>query len=166
MDTIEVTTTVRRSPSVVFSFLRDFTNYAEYSRYLRSVSVDGDGGVDTRYRLRFGWWRLTYDARTRVTAAEEPSTLEWEVTRDVDAHGRWIVEPLDDGAASRVRFVVSYDPSSVSAGMLAVPRLVSMDWVVSKAVDLIEAEGRRVVERVVADLEGERRSVELGVTYR
>lgn len=166
VDTIEVTTTVRRSPSVVFSFLQDFTNYADYSRHLHRVTVDGDGGVGTRYRIRFGWWRLTYDAETRVTAVDEPSAIDWEVTSDVDAHGRWVVEPLDGGAASRVRFVVSYDPSSVSTGMLDVPRLVSMDWVVSRAVDLIEAEGRRVVERVVADLEGERRSVDLAVVYR
>jgi uncharacterized membrane protein len=166
VDTIEVTTTVERPPAVVFSFLRDFTNYANYSKHLRQVAVDGDGGVGTRYRIRFGWWRLTYDAYTRVTGVEEPSVVEWEVSKDIDAHGRWVVEPLDGGEASRVRFVVSYDPASVSAGMLDVPRLVSLDWVVSKAVGLIEAEGRRVVERVVADLEGEPRSVDLTVEYR
>ncbi|MFW5919073.1 MAG: SRPBCC family protein [Halanaeroarchaeum sp.] len=166
MNTIEVSTTVERSPAVVFSFLRDFTRYADYSKHLRKVAVEGDGGVGTRYRLRFGWWRLTYDAFTRVTGVEEPTVLEWEVTRDVDAHGRWVVESLGDGDRSRVRLVVTYDPTSVSAGMLDVPRLVSLDWVVEKAIGLIEAEGRRVVERVVTDLEGESRPVELSVEYR
>lgn len=166
MDTIEVSTTVERSPEAVFSFLRDFTGYADYSKHLRDVAVDGDGGVGTFYRLRFGWWRLTYDAVTRVTGVDEPSVLEWEVVRDLEANGRWQVDPLDGRDRSGVRFVVTYDPASVSAGMLDVPRLVSLDWVVSKAVGLIEAEGRRVVERVVADLEGERRSVDLTVEYR
>lgn len=166
VDTIEVSTTVERSPAVVFSFLRDFTRYADYSKHLRKVAASGDGGVGTRYRLRFGWWRLTYDAFTRVTGIEEPTVIEWEVTRDVDAHGRWAVEPIGEGERSRVRLIVTYDPASVSAGMLDVPRIVSLDWVVTKAVGLIEAEGRRVVERVVEDLEGEARSVDLTVTYR
>lgn len=165
VDTIEVSTTVERSPAVVFSFLRDFTRYTNYSEHLRKVATAGDGGVGTRYRLRFGWWRLTYDAFTRVTGIEEPTVIEWEVTRDVDAHGRWVVEPIGESERSRVRLIVTYDPSSVSAGMLDVPRIVSLDWVVRKAVDLIEVEGRRVVERVVEDLEGEARPVDLTVTY-
>lgn len=166
MNTIEVSTPVYRSPEVVFAFLEDFTGYAKYSDHLRGVGVDGDGGEGTRYRLRFGWWKLTYDAYTRVTNVDEPHLLEWEVIKDIDAHGQWIVEPADDGSASEVRFVVSYDPSSVSAGMLDIPALVPLDRIVKKAVGLIEAEGRRVVERVVEDLEGEKRSVDLSVEYR
>ncbi|UWG47494.1 Polyketide cyclase/dehydrase family protein [Halanaeroarchaeum sp. HSR-CO] len=165
MKTIEVTTTVDRPPEVVFPFLQDFTGYAKYSKHLRGVVVDGDGGVGTRYRLRFGWWKLTYDAYTTVTGIEAPNVLEWEVIRDLDANGRWVVEATDDGEGSTVSFVVTYDPSSVSAGMIDVPALVPMDWVVEKAIGLIEAEGRRVVRRVVADLEGEARPVELTVEY-
>lgn len=166
MKTFEVTTTVDRPPEVVFPFLQDFTGYAKYSKHLRGVGVDGDGGVGTRYRIRFGWWKLTYDAYTRVTGIEEPNVLEWEVIRDLDAAGRWVVEPTDDGEGSTVSLVVRYDPASLSAGMLDLPALVPLDWVVEKAVGLIEAEGRRVVRRVVADLEGEKRPVELTVEYR
>ena len=166
MDTIEVRTTVERSPDAVFPFLADFTGYAEYSNHLRQVSMDGDGGVGTTYRLTFGWWKLTYDAHARVTAVETPRTIEWEIVSDLDAHGRWVVEPLDDGDRTLVRFVVTYDPESVSSGILDVPRFVSLDWVVRKAIGLIEAEGRRVVRQVVADLEGEPRPVDLEVEYR
>lgn len=165
MQTIEVSTTVERPPEVVFPFLKDFTRYADYSKHLRGVGVDGDGGAGTRYRLRFGWWKLTYDAYTRVTEVDAPSVLEWEVTRDLDAAGRWTVEPIDDGDGSAVSLIVTYDPSSVSSGMLDIPALVPLDWVVEKAIGLIESEGRRVVRRVVADLEGEERPVDLTVDY-
>lgn len=166
MDTIEIRATVDRSPATVFERLRDFTRYADYSRYLRSVAVDGDGGEGTDYRLRFGWWKVTYDAYTRVTGVDAPNRLDWRVTRDIDANGQWLVDPVDEGTASAVTLVVSYDPASVSGRIVDVPRLVSLDWVVEKAVGLIEDEGRRVVRRVVADLEGEPRDVELGVTRR
>lgn len=174
VDTIEVSTVVARQPRVVFAFLRDFTGYADYSKYLREVAIDGDGGVGTDYRLRFGWWRLTYDAFTRVTDLDEPKTLDWVVTEDIDARGRWVVEPadgdesvqFDGGEGSRVSLVVEYDPASVSSGIVDLPALVSMDWVVGVVVDLIEEEGQRVVSRVVADLEGEARDVELTVEYR
>lgn len=165
MDEIEVRTTVRRPPEAVFPVLRDFRSYADYSKHLREVAVDGDGGEGTAYRLRFGWWKLTYDAHTRVTDEAAPHRLDWEVTRDLSASGRWLVDAVGD-EHSEVRFVVEYDPASVSPSVVDLPRLVSMDWVVDKVVDLIEAEGRRVVERVVADLEGERRPVELTVDYR
>lgn len=174
MDTIEVSTTVARPPRVVFAFLRDFTGYAAYSKYLREVAIDGDGDVGTEYRLRFGWWKLTYDAFTRVTGLDEPNTLDWVVTEDLDARGQWVVESadgddsvqFDGGGGSRVSLVVEYDPASVSSGIVDLPALVSMDWVVGVVVDLIEEEGRRVVRRVVADLEGEPRDVELTVDYR
>ncbi|MFB6125649.1 MAG: SRPBCC family protein [Halanaeroarchaeum sp.] len=165
MDEIEVRTTVRRPPEAVFRVLRDFRSYPAYSKHLRAVDADGDGGVGTAYRLRFGWWKLTYDAHTRVTDVVAPTRLDWEVTRDIAASGRWLVEEAPEGH-SEVRFVVEYDPDSVSPSVVDLPRLVSIDWVVDTVVDLIEAEGRRVVERVVADLEGESRPVELTVDYR
>lgn len=165
MDEIEVRTTVKRPPEAVFPVLRDFRSYPEYSKHLREVTADGDGGVGTAYCLRFGWWKLTYDAHTRVTDVVAPNRLDWEVTRDVAASGRWLVDPVAEDH-SDVRFVVAYDPDSVSPSVVDLPRLVSMDWVVDKVVDLIEAEGRRVVERVVEDLEGERRPVEVTVDYR
>jgi len=64
-----------------------------------------------------------------------------------------------------VSLVVTYDPDSAS-GVVDLPALVSLDWVADRAVGVVEKEGRRVVERVVADIEGERRPVELTVETR
>lgn len=159
---LEVRTTVARPPGAVFEHVTDFASYPSYTKYLRDVGVRGDGDVGTEYRLHFGWWRLTYDAHTRVTGLDAPNTLDWEVTRDLDARGRWIVDE-DGGDRSDVRFRVHYDPTSVSAGAVDLPTLVPLDWVVERVVDLIEEEGRRVVERLVADIEGEARSVDLSI---
>jgi len=38
-----------------------------------------------------------------------------------------------------------------------------MDWVIEKVKPLIQEEAERVVERIVADLEGRRRDVELTI---
>ena len=169
MQTIAVSTVVRLPPDDVFDFLLDFPGYAKYSKYLQDVTAHGEGGPGTEYDLHFAWWKLTYTARSRVTEIDRPHVIHWDVVKDLDAHGKWVVEtageavPADAPGGSRVRLVVNYDPESVSGHHFDLPRFVPLDYVVDKAVDLIVEEGERVVERVVADLEGERRPVELVV---
>ncbi|GAA0308577.1 SRPBCC family protein [Halarchaeum salinum] len=193
MKTVEVATTVHAPPAEVYDFLLDFPGYAAYSKHLESVRADGDGGPGTDYHLTFAWWKLDYTAHTRVTDAERPSRIDWTVTRDLDASGQWVVDPLDDAEgdaddtttddgdaddvddetaeaegeadACRVRLVVTYEPDSAK-GVLDLPFFASLDWVIEKASELVVEEGRRVVERVVADLEGQHRDVELDVTVR
>jgi len=169
VNTVEVSTVVYLPPEEVFDFLVDFPRYADYSKHLRGVDQTGDGGPGTKYALRFAWWKVTYTAHTEVTDVDPPNTLSWRVTRDLAAHGDWQVEavpeaaPPDRETASRVTLTVVFDPDSASAGILDLPRFVSLDWVLDRVSGLIRAEGERVVERIVADLEGERRPVDVSV---
>ncbi len=168
MDTVAVSTVVRLPPEEIYEFLVDFPRYARYSEYLRSVEQRGDGTPGTEYDLTFAWWKLSYTARSEVTDADPPTELCWRVTKDVDARGEWTVEPLADppagvDAASEVTLVVRFDPDSAEDGMLDLPRFVSLSWVVEKVKPKIQSEAERVVERIVADLEGQRRDVDLEV---
>ncbi|MFB6132761.1 MAG: SRPBCC family protein [Halanaeroarchaeum sp.] len=166
METIEVRTEVRVPPEEAYAFVKDFPGYTRYSKYIREVSAEGDGGPGTTYTIQFGWWKLGYRAETRVTETVPPERVSWEVRSDIDAHGRWQVEPIDgETERSRVSLVVSYDPDSAGPELVDLPALLSIDWVVDRVVDLIEEEGRRVVSRVVADLEGETRPVDLTVRW-
>jgi hypothetical protein len=172
VDRIHVSTVVALPAPEVYEFLVDFPRYGEYSEYLTEVVSDGDGSPGTRYRLRFAWWKLSYTAHTRVTEADPPTRIAWEVVRDIDAHGAWRVEPLDSPPASvpddaetacRVHLDVRFDPDSVGGDVLDLPRFVSLDWVVEKVTPLLVEEAEKVVERIVADIEGRRRPVELVV---
>jgi len=172
VETVEISTVVYLPPEEVFAFLVDFPRYSEYSKYLREVVQNGDGGPGTTYRLHFRWWKLWYTAHTVVTAVDAPSTLDWEVTRDLNAHGQWVVEevpeeaPPDRETACIVRLVVHYDPNTAGSSILDLPRFISFDWVIDRVMGLIVEEGERVVERIVADLEGERREVDLTIAQR
>lgn len=167
MDTVEVETTVYLPPEEVYDFLVDFPRYARYSKYLTEVRGDGDGGPGTEYELDFSWWKLSYTARSRVTDVDPPGRIEWRVTKDVDAAGAWIVEPVDPPAgrerASRVLFRVEYRPGTVDGDDLPIPPLLSLDTVVEKVKPKVREEAERVVRRIVADLEGERRDVDLEI---
>ncbi|MFB6102807.1 MAG: type II toxin-antitoxin system RatA family toxin [Haloplanus sp.] len=171
MDRIHVSTVVCLPAEEVYDFLVDFPQYARYSEHLTDVTADGDGSPGTRYRLRFAWWKLSYVAHTEVTDADPPHRLDWRVTKDVDARGDWRVEPLDsvpaslpdDGSACRVHLEVEFDPNSVGDGLLDLPRFVSFDWVVGKVKPVLVEEAEEVVERIVADLEGRHREVDLVV---
>ena len=180
MDELVVCTEVYADPETVYDFLVDFPQYARYSAYLEEVeTLTGDGGPGTRYALTFSWWKLTYTAHSRVTGVEPPATIDWTITKDIDAGGRWRVTSMGDdrddrtdaarsdeesGTGScRVALEVEFDPSSASPAVLDLPRLVSFEWVLKKAIPLIKSEAERVVERAVRDLEGSSRSVELDV---
>lgn len=161
MDTVLVSTDVRVPPEEAYAFLLDVPGYEQYSEHLEDVARDGDGGPGTEYAFTLAWWKLTPTVRGRVTEVDPPRAIHWEVLGDLDAHGRWRVEPTDDG--SRVTLVANYDPDSAGDGLVDLPAFVSLDWVIEKAAAKALEEGRRVVERVVADLEGQRRPVELDV---
>lgn len=177
-------------PERIYEFLVDFPGYARYSNYLTGVRQSGDGGPGTRYALTFEWWRLSYTARSTVTDVDPPRRIDWRLTKDIDAAGYWAVEPrsavddpdpellggakaaeaggsdaatVDSGEACRVTFAVRFDPESADAGILDLPRFVSFDRVLERALPLIRREATRVVERAVADIEGERRDVALQV---
>lgn len=173
MDELAVSTVVYVPAEEVYDFLVDFPRYAEYSEHLsRVVRSGGDGGPGTRYGLRWKWWKLTYTMRSQVTEVEPPSRIDWRITKDLNASGRWLVEELDtlpddapDDAtvASRVSLEVEFDPNSANKGALNLPRFVNFGWVLNRVKPLVLPEAERVVERIVADLEGESRPVELTI---
>jgi len=168
-----------------------YARYSKYLTGVRQSG--GDGGPGTRYALTFEWWRLSYTARSAVTDVDPPRRIDWRLTKDIDAAGYWAVDPLsavddpdpelfggaeragtdgtggtdgadgDPGTACRVTFAVAFDPESADAGALDLPRFVSFDRVLERALPLIRREAARVVERAVADIEGERRDVTLSV---
>ncbi|MUW14789.1 SRPBCC family protein [Halorubrum sp. CBA1125] len=175
MDELVVSTDVYAEPESVYEFLLDFPGYARYSEYLREVrTLGGDGGPGTRYALTFAWWKVSYTAHSEVTDIEPPTRIDWEITKDIDASGCWRVTPAGDDTADpdgetpadpgcEVALEVAFDPGSASPDAIDLPRLVSFDWVLKKAIPLIRGEAERVIERAVRDLEGSRRDVDLDV---
>ncbi|MFC6718139.1 SRPBCC family protein [Natrialbaceae archaeon GCM10025810] len=169
MDRILLSTLVYRPPEVVFPYVRTFTNYTRYTDYLKEVRVRGDGGPGTIYDLRLAWWKLSYTASSKVLSVDAPHSLEWRLVKDVDAHGEWRVEsepesaPANEEAASRVYFEAVYDPHSADRDAISLPRFVSISRVVDKVRPKLLSEAETLVERLVADIEGGRREVELTV---
>jgi len=175
VDEIVVSTVVYLPPDEVYEFLEDFPRYARYSEYLKNVHQRGDGGPGTRYDLRFAWWKLTYTARSEVTDVDPPWRIDWRIVKDLHAHGQWRVEeldslpadaPADADVACRVTLGVEFDPQTARDGTLDLPRFVSFDFVVGKVKPILVKEAQRVVERIVADIEGRSREVELVVERR
>lgn len=172
MERLIVETVVYRPVEVVFDFLLDFPRYAQYSEYLESVEELGAGPEEqARYALTFSWWKLSYTARSAVTGTVPNERIEWRVLDDFEAGGQWVVEERDLPAdapewaesATAVRFEAAWDPESVDSGLVDLPRLVSMEWVLDKAKPVVDREAERVVQRAAQDLEGRKREVELTV---
>jgi ribosome-associated toxin RatA of RatAB toxin-antitoxin module len=175
VDEIVVSTVVYLPPDEVYAFLEDFPRYTRYSDYLKEVRQRGDGGAGTRYDMRFAWWKLSYTLRSEVTAVDPPWHIDWEIVKDLRAHGHWHVEALDElpddapddaDVACEVTLDVNFDPQTARNGTLDLPRFVSFDFVVEKIKPVLVSEAGKVVERIVADIEGRHRDVELVVERR
>src|SRR6056297_3095887 len=164
VDEIEARTVVYAPPEELYDFLLDFPGYARYSEYLDRVTQDGDGTVGTGYALEFSWWKLSYTARSEVTAVDPPERIDWRIIKDIDAEGYWGITPTEppDGveAATEVVLHIEYDASSASASAVDLPKLVSMGWVIQKVQPLVRKEATRIVRRVVDDIEGEPREAD------
>ena len=173
VDELVVSTVVYLPAEETYNFLVDFPGYANYSEHLKDiVQRRGDGGAGTRYALRFAWWKLTYTVESEVTEVDPPNRIEWRIVKNLDARGRWRIEELDDlpddapadaTVASRVSMEVAYDPGSANESRVSLPRFVNLGWVADKIRPAITSEAENVVERVVADLEGGHRPVDLTV---
>ncbi|WP_265110412.1 SRPBCC family protein [Halosolutus halophilus] len=169
MDRILLSTLAYRPPEEVFPHVRSFTDYTRYTDHLTEVRVHGDGSVGSVYDLVLSWWKLTYTARSKVTDVSPPNSLQWRLTKDIDARGEWRVEPEPESAptdaptASRIYFDAVYDPYSADRSSISLPRFVSLDWVVDRVEPRLIDEAETVVERLVTDIEGRRRDVELTI---
>ena len=172
MRAIEVEADVAVEPEVAYEYLLDFTNYAEFCRYVSEVVVEANhadternapAGPGSRYRIRFGWWRLSVTLRAEISRVDRPRTIEWRILSDVDAHGRWEVEPIEPGDRSHLRFFATYDSVALSRSNLDLPRFVPMATVIERLMPLMKEAGRDVFEQIVWDLEGSKRSVEVSV---
>ena len=169
MDEVVASTTVHVPPEEVFDFLSDFPGYAKYSTHLDSVEQFGEGGEGTEYRLHLSWWKVSHTVTTKVMKMTPPEEIHWETQSAVDADGRWIVEPLEtdtDRTETRVTLLVRYDPNSARLGGLDVPRFVSTGWIIRRVKPLIEPEAERIVGRIVRELEGSPRQIDLTIKTR
>jgi ribosome-associated toxin RatA of RatAB toxin-antitoxin module len=169
VDDVEVSTVVYLPPEEIYEFLVDFPRYAEYSKHLTEVRSDGDGSPGTRYFITFSWWKLSYTAHSQVTEVDPPSRIDWRLTKDIDANGYWKIEPVPEEApagedhACRVYLYIQFNPHSANSDTIDLPRFVSLDWVVEKVKPMIEREAKVIVRRIVADIEGRERDVELEI---
>lgn len=176
MDRFVASTDVFVPPRDVYDFLVDVPGYARYSEYLERVERRGDGGEGTVYDVTVALWRLTRTASAQVTATTPPERIDWRLQGPVGARGAWVIDrldvrpdevapvaPTDAEAASRVTLDVRYDPSTVDADSLDLPAVLSVDALVDRLLPVVEDEAARTVERMVADLEGEPRPVDLRV---
>jgi hypothetical protein len=173
---LTVSTDVFVGPGAVYQFLVDFQRYAKYTEHLEGVERRGDGGEGTVYDITVAWWRLSHTVRSVVTEVHPPERIDWRLRGPVGAHGAWVIDghdavadadlgepPAGASVASRVTLDVTYDPGTIADARLSLPAFLSFDGLVDRLVPVVRDEATSTVERIVADLEGRKRPVELRV---
>lgn len=134
---------IRRDPDAVFALVSDVTNYADFFRGVtrwepRSDQLTGVG-ADFRVLMQVG----SIEAGGVVTVTEwdeDGRRIVWRSVRGVDHHGRWEVEPVDDG--SRLVLMLAFELSG------------PFRWLVERIT------GRIVARHLEATLLGARRMLE------
>jgi ribosome-associated toxin RatA of RatAB toxin-antitoxin module len=162
MDALEASTRVYVPPAELFAFLQDASGWETYSEHVDAVRRYGDGGPGTDYRITVSWWKLSYTLTQRVTATDPPRRIDWRATGNTAATGAWLVDPVDGRAdATELRLRIEVDPDSLRGG--SVTRLLPFDELIERLKPVVTREAENVLEGLVADLEGEPRSVDIEV---
>lgn len=169
VDTIEASTLIYLPPEEVYEFLVDFPRYANYSEHITKIRRREENNSTTEYDISFTWWKLTYTARSAVTATDPPNRIDWKLVKDLDAQGYWgiehVPEETPDGKsdASRVWFHIEFRPESANESAVSIPAFVPMGKVIDAVKPKIEQEAEDIIRRIVTDLEGEQRPVDLTI---
>ena len=115
---------IMRPPETVFSYVTDPTTFAEWQGDVVRAGPVGDGPL--RVGSRIATTRRI--ARTEFTQVQEITESDpprsWAVRGlegPIRAHARITVEPLQQGAASRVTFALDFDGPGI--GRLFVPQV-------------------------------------------
>ena len=127
MAPIVETVEIAKSPQEVFAYLDDLSRHGEWQEQIESVEVQTDGptrvgsrAVDTR-RVPGGRRRITYE----ITEHDPPRRAAFQgLDGPIRPRGTVTVEPLDDGARSRVTLELHLD--GYGFGKLIAP-LVRLD---------------------------------------
>ncbi|UPM45110.1 type II toxin-antitoxin system RatA family toxin [Halocatena salina] len=169
METVEASTLVYVSPEEIYEFLVDFRQYESYTKYVSDIERQGDEDAGAVYDIPLSWWKVTYTARAEVTDVDRPSQIEWELAKGIDAHGRWEIEhvpeeaPEDKSDACRVRFYSEFDPDSADGDTLNLPSVIPVSRIIDRVKPKIQTAARVITRRMIADLEGEEREIDLKV---
>jgi uncharacterized membrane protein len=164
VDAVEASTVLYAPPEAVYRYVRTFEGAVEFADHVERIDRSGDGGPGTHYHIQLSWWRLSWTSRSRVTAVEPPNRIDWRTVGDVRARGSWLMEPLPadglpDGreVGTELTLRVEFDPASVRGAGVA--RLMPIDRLLRRLRPVVARECERLLDGVVADLEGERRPV-------
>ena len=116
---------ISRSPEDVFAYLDDLAAHGEWQEQIVSAKVDGDGPTrvgtrSTEVRKMGGReQQTTYE----ITEHDPPHMVAFRgVDGSVRVIGRVTVEPLDDGACSRVTLDLDFEGHGMGKLMLPLVR--------------------------------------------
>jgi uncharacterized protein YndB with AHSA1/START domain len=116
---------ISRPPDEVFSYLSDPARFPEWQRDVVRVRVEGDGrpGAGPRFTTTRRIGGVERTMTQEVTERTPPR--RWTV-RGVDGPIRpsadVTVEPLDDGASSRVTFALDFEGAGIGKALLPMVR--------------------------------------------
>ena len=116
---------ISRSPEDVFAYIDDLTKHGEWQEQVVSAKVDSDGptkvGTRSTETRKIGGreQEMTYE----VTEHNPPQVFGFRgVDGSIRAVGRATIEPLDDGARSRVTLDLDFEGHGMGKLMLPMVR--------------------------------------------
>jgi uncharacterized protein YndB with AHSA1/START domain len=124
MPPIEHEIVISRPPEAVFAYVTEPRAFSEWQDDVVSARTEGAGSraVGTRVVTTRRIARTEFTQVQEITEVDPPRT--WAVRGlegPIRAHARVSVEPLEDGAASRVTFALEFDGPGI--GRLFVPQV-------------------------------------------
>jgi len=123
MPPIVSTIEVARPPDEVFSYVTDPTRFAEWQDDVVDVRMAGSPGVGTRFTTTRRIGRAERTMTQEITEVVTPRTWTAHgVDGPIRPHATVTVEPLDNGARSRVTFALDFEGHGIGVPLMPLVR--------------------------------------------
>jgi len=149
-----------------------------YTARSRVTDVDPPNRIDwvleDAFDAQGAWFVEPVDAEEAAEAAAvDPADVRQsgdterevaEAERSVDPDGECTAD--GEAPAARIRLRATFDRESITDAGMGIPRFISATSVFQKVAPVAKSEAKTILARIVADLEGEPRPIEVTVSER
>ncbi len=142
----------------IYSFFLNFKNYKEHTEYAKDIREIRSN----EWEMDWKWWIVGYTSRSKLVDYKKNKYIEWKVTKDVKARGRWEFEELDENT-TKVRLKLLYDPKGAEkANPLS---FIPASVLVGLAKPILKRQISKILKRVAKEVEGKPREVDFAIKF-
>jgi uncharacterized membrane protein len=152
MKRVDLSIDIDAPSSQIWAVLTDPPGFPKWIKGIQTVEMETKDPYDagTRYHVTAGTGQRSIEWTVEITKVEPERRIDFDYTGDVEGHGGWLIESVEETDGSRVNRVTSFDEFEPPGGWLI--KFLSRFWLDNAA----RSSRMESLERLKNMVEGDR----------